>query len=210
MLSAIVFDLDDTLIDRSAALAAWLRAHVRPCDVERLVQLDRQTRGTGQSRARWHAALAMATSTSPRIISARLTRELPQLVLPTPGSHALVEQLAAHYRLAVGTNGTSHMQRAKWEHAGFARRIPALFVSQELGVKKPSRAFFRLIEKALDVAPDRILMVGDHPTEDIAGARAAGWRTCWLWPTDPAALAPDCDVVLSRLTALAELVDVWH
>jgi HAD superfamily hydrolase (TIGR01459 family) len=45
---------------------------------------------------------------------------------------------------------------------------------------KPHLAVFRAIERALGVAPNRLLMVGDSLEHDIAGAAAAGWDSAFI------------------------------
>lgn len=45
---------------------------------------------------------------------------------------------------------------------------------------KPHRPVFTAIEAALDVAPERLLMVGDSLEHDIAGGHAAGWSTAFI------------------------------
>ncbi|PZX41231.1 HAD superfamily hydrolase (TIGR01459 family) [Roseinatronobacter thiooxidans] len=45
---------------------------------------------------------------------------------------------------------------------------------------KPHLAVFRAIERALGVAPNRLLMVGDSLEHDIAGAAAAGWHSAFI------------------------------
>ena len=43
-----------------------------------------------------------------------------------------------------------------------------------------TRAVFRAVEAALDLPPERILMVGDSLEHDIAGAAAAGWHSVFI------------------------------
>jgi HAD superfamily hydrolase (TIGR01459 family) len=45
---------------------------------------------------------------------------------------------------------------------------------------KPDRAIYRPVLEMLDVAPDRVLAVGDALRTDIAGAKAAGLASCWV------------------------------
>lgn len=52
----------------------------------------------------------------------------------------------------------------------------AVFVSAELGVEKPSRRVFELVQVQIKVAPENILHVGDNPIEDVQGALDAGWN----------------------------------
>jgi HAD superfamily hydrolase (TIGR01459 family) len=47
-------------------------------------------------------------------------------------------------------------------------------------VGKPYPAVFRAVEAALDMAPSRLLMVGDSLEHDIAGAHAAGWDSAFV------------------------------
>jgi putative hydrolase of the HAD superfamily len=74
----------------------------------------------------------------------------------------------------------------------------------EMGVAKPDTGIFVHACERLGIAPEHVLHVGDDPTADVAGARAAGMRTAWInrkaaaW-TD--ATAPDLEV--SDLEALA-------
>jgi HAD superfamily hydrolase (TIGR01459 family) len=45
---------------------------------------------------------------------------------------------------------------------------------------KPHVPVFRAIEAALDLPPDRLLMVGDSLEHDIAGATGAGWQSALI------------------------------
>lgn len=45
---------------------------------------------------------------------------------------------------------------------------------------KPHRPVFAAVAAALDVAPDRLLMVGDSLEHDIAGGNSAGWATAFI------------------------------
>jgi putative hydrolase of the HAD superfamily len=51
-----------------------------------------------------------------------------------------------------------------------------LFISSQLGHRKPHIAFFRAIESRLDLPPEQILLVGDDLANDYRGALAAGWQ----------------------------------
>lgn len=56
------------------------------------------------------------------------------------------------------------------EVAGMAHRI----VSSRVGYRKPAAQFFEAVAAALNLPPAEILMVGDDPTNDVNGAKAAG------------------------------------
>ena len=94
--------------------------------------------------------------------------------------------------------------------------VDDIWTSDELGAEKPSPAFFAAVLARLgDVAPDRVLYVGDRVDNDVLPALEAGLATCWLtrgpWgqlhdlPDD---VAPD--LVLEGLGELPELLAAWR
>ncbi len=82
-----------------------------------------------------------------------------------------------------------------------------VFVSSELGVRKPSLQFYQQVSHALQVAPERIVMVGDHWRNDIEGAQAARWQAILL-TADVVALTREqrnCCRVIESLSQLLTL-----
>ena len=37
-----------------------------------------------------------------------------------------------------------------------------------------------MAEKLLGVAPGSVVLVGDHPLNDVVGAKRSGWRAVWI------------------------------
>ena len=174
---AVIFDLDNTLIDRDGALASWLRALIPPERLPALLRLDAS--GYGE-RDPFFAQVAIASGLSDTLVCTRFQREFPEHMRLLPGAGDLLERLAPRYRLALATNGQAAMQRAKIRAVGIAAWFQVIAISQEVGSAKPARAFFLHLLDALGCEPAAALMVGDHPANDIVGAAACGLRTCWL------------------------------
>jgi putative hydrolase of the HAD superfamily len=65
-------------------------------------------------------------------------------------------------------------------------RASGVFVSSQLGWRKPAPAFFEAIAAALGCAADDLLMVGDSVANDCQAARAAGWQAVLMERTSPA------------------------
>jgi putative hydrolase of the HAD superfamily len=63
-------------------------------------------------------------------------------------------------------------------------RAEALFLSSEVGFRKPHIRFFRAIETKLRVPPQSCVLVGDQLATDCCGALCAGWRAIWITPAD--------------------------
>lgn len=66
------------------------------------------------------------------------------------------------------------------DRAGLRSHLDFVLTSATLGIRKPHPAAFSAALEAWQVAPDRVLMVGDTLAADIAGAQAAGIRSLWL------------------------------
>lgn len=101
-----------------------------------------------------------------------------------PGALALCESLsAAGCTLAIVTNGATVAQRGRYERSPIKDCIPHLFISQELGVRKPDPVFFDLVCRNLGVSDRRAaVMVGDSLSADILGGNRAGIDTVWYNP----------------------------
>lgn len=55
-------------------------------------------------------------------------------------------------------------------------RCNFLFVSSELGARKPAIEFFRAIEERLRLPPSQLLLIGDDRVSDFEAAHTAGWQ----------------------------------
>lgn len=55
-----------------------------------------------------------------------------------------------------------------------------LFCSARVGFAKPHPKFYAHVTRTLQLAPAEILMVGDHPCNDVQAARDAGWKARWI------------------------------
>lgn len=55
-----------------------------------------------------------------------------------------------------------------------------LFISSQIGWRKPSPKFFQAVERRLALSGDSLLLIGDDLENDYRAARAAGWQALWL------------------------------
>lgn len=76
-------------------------------------------------------------------------------------------------RLGVISNWDDRL-RPLLNSLGLADRFETIVVSCEVGASKPSHAPFQAAANALNLAPDKILHVGDSLDMDVGGARGAG------------------------------------
>lgn len=177
-LQAVLFDLDNTLVDRDAAFARWLdRRGVEPSARGPLQAADRRCGPDRGAFVRWLERNAPPLVASP----GELAAEIAECVEAAPWAAAVLAALSGRCRLALVTNGGSRPQRRKLARAGLEPYFGgAVLVSAELGAAKPEPAIFEAALALVDCRPDQALFVGDDPERDIAGAAALGMATCWL------------------------------
>jgi HAD superfamily hydrolase (TIGR01509 family) len=97
--------------------------------------------------------------------------------------HALERMRAAGLKLAVVSNSEGTVE-AMLAEQGLRPFFETVVDSAVVGLVKPDAAIFHLALDRLGVAPDAAIMVGDSPTADVFGARAAGLRAALLDPRD--------------------------
>ncbi len=174
MLNAVLFDLDDTLVDRTRAFRACVGDRFPdPAVREELLRLDDRGHGDREALFRaWqrHGGTALDQQTLAGLIIERIA--------PDHGLLRVLHALARRVKLGIVTNGGSETQRGKLRAAGLAEVFPddRVWVSAEAGLEKPDPRLFLLASRALGEAPANCLHIGDHERDDLDGATAAGMR----------------------------------
>ena len=126
-----------------------------------------------------------------------------------PGAEEAVERLHKKYKLYLASNGTASVQHGRMTSANLYRFFQEVFVSQEIGHNKPSKAYFEgCFARIPGFDPQKAIIVGDSLTSDILGGINAGIKTVWVNPSHSAPRAdiqPDYEIeALHQLEALLE------
>ena len=200
MIQLLTFDLDNTLWETESVVAAaeqtlldWLDNHA-----------PRFTRHLNQDarRALRNEVLAVNPELRHRVTALRIAvlehglrkagyneSEAQELALAGfevflearhaltffPHCEPLLEQLARHYQLATISNGNADVRRL-----GLEKYFKVIVSADEIGLSKPDPAPFLAALERAGVEPQHTVHVGDHPVDDIAGARAVGLHTLWF------------------------------
>lgn len=201
MIRAVLFDLDDTLVDHqhaSRAAIAGVRerfAALQSRDVEDLVRENQRvldsmhhevavgTRDVADARIERYRRLFAFVGQGPERASAaaELHRRIYQASRqPVEGALELVALLHARLRVGVITNNTRAEQQEKLATFGFAPHVDTLVTSEELGVAKPDVRIFHTALSRLQCEPYEAVMIGDAWVQDVLGATGAGIRALWL------------------------------
>ncbi len=77
------------------------------------------------------------------------------------------------------TNGFTDFQWMNIKVLGIDHYFDTILVSEQEGIKKPHKDIFLRALKALDVSAEESVYIGDHPGNDVLGARGAGMHAVW-------------------------------
>jgi HAD superfamily hydrolase (TIGR01509 family) len=83
--------------------------------------------------------------------------------------------LRGRYRLGLLSNGSRLP-----DSVGLGGFFEVVVFAQDHQVAKPDHGLFAVVEEQMDVAPAHCLLVGDHPLNDVVGAKRSGWRAVWI------------------------------
>lgn len=98
-----------------------------------------------------------------------------------PGAVELLQYLHDKgYEINALSNGFKGVQQRKLQAGGMNRFITHVVLSEDCGVTKPRRGIYDYAMKLCGVGPSHIVMIGDDPSTDVAGALAAGWHTIYF------------------------------
>jgi putative hydrolase of the HAD superfamily len=226
---AVLFDLDNTLVDflrmkRTASDAAARAMVVAGADfgfpadkagdvlwgeyldaiegdgvfAAFLAKHHRQRLGLGQH----HVDRLTAAAVNAYLKAKMLHTEPYAGVRPT-----LVALTKAGLRLGVLTDAPRFKAYQRLEAAGLADFFEFVVCPDDSGARKPMLPAFKAALDLFGLPPTQVLMVGDWPEKDMAGAKAAGMRTAWARYGKPSApVPPEAEWVLDAVEGLIPLL----
>ncbi|MGA2883942.1 MAG: HAD-IA family hydrolase [Halobacteriota archaeon] len=192
MIKAIIFDLDNTLIDfmsmKKAASAAAANAMIKtglkdyPQDLADTLFSFYLDHGIESDDAFEEYLLREYQAVDYRILAAAVNAYLKEKYLhlkPYPGVVDTLEKLKRQgFKLGIVSDGLRLKAWMRLNEAGLDGYLDAVVTYDDTGQKKPAKEPFLLICDQLDVKPEECLMVGDWPAKDMQGGRLAGMKTC--------------------------------
>jgi YjjG family noncanonical pyrimidine nucleotidase len=219
-----LFDADGTLFDYDMAERNALRDTLQLYEIEfteKALRQYRQINGemwkklergemtVNAIQTKRFARFFEATQTQcdPGEFNSLYLKQLEKYAFLLDDADLVCAELHKTHALYVVTNGIASVQRARLARSGLLPYITGIFISEEIGFSKPHRYFFDNVFAQLgDVPRNKILMVGDSLSADIAGGHSSGINTCWYNPkraSDKGALRPTYDI-----GALIELLEI--
>lgn len=221
MIRAVIFDLDNTLVDFmamkrqaiDAAVTAMIDAglNMSPRDVR-----DHVDRIYGEQGIEYQKVFDELLTTvlgridykmlSAGIVAYRRAREAA--LTPYPHVSATLTTLVKRgIQLAVVSDAPTREAWLRLCYINFHHIFDAVVTFDETGRRKPDPAPFRLALERLGVSPSQALMVGDCAERDMVGAAALGMKTAFARYGDVFGdQIVHADYILDDITGLLALV----
>lgn len=217
MIDTVLFDLDETLLDRAGSLQDFVKWQANGMlrnsiqDVEefcnRFIELD-------SNGAVWKDQVYTQLVEEFNITDWSVSELLTSYELCfsgfcrfIPNALSAIESLHDKgYKLGLVSNGKTPFQERNFNALGVSHLFGSVVVSEAVGFRKPEPEIFMLACKALDTAPENVVFVGDNPVADIEGANSSGMYTVYI----PRYYGRECmaaDAVCTDYTHLVAIVE---
>lgn len=190
--SAVLFDLDNTLLDRETGFERFCQELYRTSAPMSLTHSEEDAvallkswdeGGMASTATLWEQVIDQWPGVFKDVDQAMAVflEMYPAMLVLDPRTRNMLEDFSdMGIRCGIVTNGGESMQTAKIEESGLVGLVDSYTISGSLGVSKPDPMIFRAALDSIRAVPDRTLFVGDNPDHDIVGAKGAGMKAGWM------------------------------
>lgn len=187
----MIFDLDGTLLDRDCSLKLFIRdqykryinefKHINEEQyVTRFIELDH--RGYVWKDKVYQQLLqeySISSVTWEQLLEDYISN-FQHHCTPFPHMEYVLQELKNRgLLLGMITNGFTKFQLLNIRALDIEKYMDIILVSEQEGLKKPQAEIFLRALERLRVSPEESVYVGDHPENDVIGARNVGMHAIW-------------------------------
>lgn len=103
-----------------------------------------------------------------------------QFITPYPDAAEVLGALKERYKLGVIANQPLDTRKRMETEWCLAELFDLMIISAEMGFSKPDPRLFKEALYKAQTTADKCVMIGDKLTNDIAPAKALGFKTVWI------------------------------
>ncbi|KXK55327.1 MAG: HAD-IA family hydrolase [Chlorobi bacterium] len=193
MIKAVVFDLDNTLVDFmamkrqavDAAITAMIDAGLTMTfeEVKGSVDTIYKEQGIEYQSVFDHLLRQVLGKIDHKVLSAGIVayrRAREAALIPYPHVSATLMELVKHgIRLGILSDAPTREAWLRLCYMNFHHIFDHVVTFDDTGKRKPDPVPFQLILQKLQVRPEEAIMVGDWAERDMVGAAAIGMKTAF-------------------------------
>lgn len=222
MIRAVIFDLDNTLVDFMAMKRQAIEAAIQSMidaglglatdDVRGRIDAIYKERGIEFQNVFDQLLYDLFQKVDYKILSAGIIayrRAREAALVPYPHVHlTLIGLLKRGLKLAVVSDAPAREAWLRLCSLNFHHLFDCVVTFDDSSERKPNPAPFRRALEQLQVDPSEALMVGDWPERDVVGAAKLGIRTAFARYGDTfGTIDSNADYELEDISALLPIVD---
>lgn len=207
-MKAILFDLDDTLLNRDHAVDnlfyiilekyyGAIQGMLKKDMLEKFKEYDKRDYGIADKTnvlSSFFNAFPSTFQLPRHDMQDFWDQQFPYCFSIDQHVLKVLQTMKKQVQVGIITNGSTQRQKAKITHTGLASYFDVILISEEVGLTKPDKRIFELALNQLHVQPEEALFVGDDLEKDIAGCQQARMKGIWYNPhrlTNPTDIKPD-------------------
>ena len=107
--------------------------------------------------------------------------------------------------LGMITNGYGQFQMDNIKALGIEEKFEVILISEWEGIKKPNPCIFEKAAERLDATPNQCVFVGDHPINDIKAANEVGMKS--IWKKDSQWNSSEADFIIDNLLEIPLIIE---
>lgn len=189
-MEAIIFYLDNTIVDRQKTLKSFLRELYRvyvsrDITEEELIDfvLEEDHFGYRDKTELFEEIVRFTpwkTKMSFEQFKDHWYYHFPRHAQPMYRVHETLRELKfRNKKIGLITNGKVKTQMTKIKQLNIEGYFDSIVISEAVGTKKPQADIFNYAINDLTIRIENSVYVGDHPRNDIFGAKQVGMKTIW-------------------------------
>lgn len=192
----MLFDLDDTLLNRNKAVDNMFLIILEKCYED----VEHSAKSVMLQRFKAYDKRSYGSDDKTKVLESFFDDFPPKYRLPhhsiqdfwnhhfphcfsiDQNTINIVNAIKMHVKVAIITNGTTQRQKAKIIKTNLNHCFDIIIISEEVGFSKPDKRIFDLALNKLNVQPEAALFVGDDIEKDIGGCQNAKIKGIWFNP----------------------------
>lgn len=217
MIKAILFDLDGTLLNRDESLKLFtekqydrlfhLLGHIsKDAYTTRFIQLDSRGYVWKDKVYRQLVEEFGFTKITREELLEDYIKEFKNSCVPFNNLIQMLEEVKKS-KILIGmiTNGYGQFQMDNIKALGIESFFQTIIISEWEDIKKPDPQIFLRAAESLGVLPSECVFIGDHPKNDVQGARNVGM--IGIWKKDVQWMDVQAEYVVDDLMEIPDIID---